>query len=145
MRDGLPTGDLFNHRVLSRQPIAAIRWSPSVKERFGHMVSGYTRRCFFQRSVMGTPPKGRSTSETTGRSLIQARPPQLGHHNPGFGPLDGDLARRTTTRVGQDAHVFEADEMGDDLYRIDVRRGVKDLLFHTLRLKCLCAYAVDPR
>ena len=59
--------------------------------------------------------------------------------------LDGDLPGGTTTCVGQDAHVFEADEMGDDLDRIDVHRGVEDLLFHTLRLKRLCAYAVDPR
>ena len=57
----------------------------------------------------------------------------------------GDLAGRTPPRVGQDADVFETDEMGDDLVRIDVHRGVEDLLFHTLRLKRLCAYAVDPR
>ena len=59
--------------------------------------------------------------------------------------FDGDLAGRTAARVGEDADVFEADEMGDDLVRIDVHRGVEDLLFHTLRLKRLCAYAVDPR
>ena len=35
--------------------------------------------------------------------------------------------------------------MRDDLARIDVHRGVEDLLFHTLRLKRLCAYAVDTR
>ena len=33
--------------------------------------------------------------------------------------------------------------MGDDLVRIEIHRGVEDLLFHTLRLKRLCAYAVD--
>ena len=66
--------------------------------------------------------------------------PQLG-----LGLLDGDLARRTTASVGQDANVFEADEVGDDLVRIEVHRGVERFLFHTLRLKRLCAYAVDPR
>ena len=46
---------------------------------------------------------------------------------------------------GQDADVFEPDEVRDDLVRIDAHRGVEDLLFHTLSLKRLCAYAVDTR
>ena len=38
-----------------------------------------------------------------------------------------------------------AGHLRQDLVRIDVHRGVEDLLFHTLRLKRLCAYAVDTR
>ena len=59
--------------------------------------------------------------------------------------FDRDLTGRTAPGIGEDTDVFESDEMGNDLVRIDVHRGVEDLLFHTLRLKRLCAYAVDPR
>ncbi|MDQ1361566.1 MAG: hypothetical protein QOJ44_1943, partial [Acidimicrobiaceae bacterium] len=59
--------------------------------------------------------------------------------------FDGDLPGRAPPGIGEDSDIFEPDEMGDDLVRIDVHRGVEDLLFHTLRLKRLCAYAVDTR
>jgi hypothetical protein len=57
--------------------------------------------------------------------------------------FDGDLIGGTPTRERQHVDVLEPDEMSDDLFRTDVHRGVEDFLFHTLRLKRLCAYAVD--
>jgi hypothetical protein len=59
--------------------------------------------------------------------------------------FDRDLTGRTPPGIRQDANVLESNEVGNDLVRIDVHRGVEDLLFHTLRLKRLCAYAVDTR
>ncbi len=59
--------------------------------------------------------------------------------------FDGDLANRTSPAIGENADIFEAYEVRDDLVRIEIHRGVEDLLFHTLRLKRLCAYAVDTR
>jgi hypothetical protein len=41
--------------------------------------------------------------------------------------FDGDLAGRTPSGIGENPDVFEANEMGDDLVRIEVHRGVEDL------------------
>jgi hypothetical protein len=46
----------------------------------------------------------------------------------GIGLLDRDLAGRPTTGVGEDADVFQAHEMTDDLGSIDVHRGVEELV-----------------
>jgi hypothetical protein len=80
-------------------------------------------RCFFQRSVMGNTAEGQ-VNVGDDRAILHPGPtPTTGAPRNGIGLFDGDLARRPTERIGQDAYVFETDEVGDDLGRIDRHRG----------------------
>ena len=132
-------------RVLSRHPTAAIRWSPRVKERCGHTRVGADEPVLLPAQRDGHAAEGQ-VDVGDDRAVLDPGPaPTARTPQRRIGLLDGDLARRTTARVGQDADVFETNEVSDDLVRIEVHRGVERFLFHTLRLKRLCAYAVDPR
>ena len=149
MGDGLAAGDLFGHPLgRPRAEPAPDRGDAVIAEREGalgaHGVGAHE-------PVLLPAQRDRHAAERQvdvgdDRTVLHPGPtPTARTPQRWICLFDGDLARRTTARVEQDAYVFEADEMGDDLVRIDVHRGVEDLLFHTLRLKRLCAYAVDPR
>ena len=87
---------------------------------------GQRSRCFFQRSVMGTPPKGRS-QYLDDRALFDEGATTTSRTPRVLDDLfDGELSDRTTPRVGEDAHVFQSDEVGNDLGRIDEHRGVEE-------------------
>jgi hypothetical protein len=149
MGDGLTAGDLFGHPLgrPGAEP-APDCGDPMIAEGERALradVVGTDESVFLPAQRDGHTAEGQvdlgdDRTVLDPGSAPTARTPQLW-----IRLLDGDLARRTAARVGQDADVFETNEVGDDLYRIEVHRGVEDLLFHTLRLKRLCAYAVDPR
>ena len=81
-------------------------------------------------SIADTTPKLTPSSEAPVKSSHFVKDPQVLFY--AKGPVE-------------DAHVLEADEMGDDLVRIDVYRGADFLFLHTSRLKRLCASSADTR
>ena len=91
----------------------------------------------------GHPAKGQVDIGDHRAVLDPGPPPALGAGNVTDQLLDRDLTGWTSPRIGKDTDIFEPNEVGDDLVRIEIHRGVEDLLFHTLKLKRLCAYAVD--
>ena len=115
-------------RVVSMQPFAAMRWSLRVNEPSPQPGSGQISRCFFQRMRHRHPTEGQVDIGDDRAVLDPGPAPALGTRRRVHVLFDGDLAGRPSSRIGQDAHVLQADEMGDDLVRIDVHRGVEDLL-----------------
>ncbi len=127
VRDGLTAGDLLGH------PLGRPRAEPAT-DRGDPVVAEGERALRAERVGADEPvlaPAQRDGHPTEGqvdvgddRAVLDpgpaptARTPQLG-----IALFDGDLARRTTARVGQDAYVFDTNEVGDDLVRIEVHRG----------------------
>jgi len=142
VRDALARDDLFHdplgcpgrqHDALGSQAVIAEREGVHLAGRVGagHAVLLPAKR-------HGHPTKGK-VGVVNDRALLHPRSqPATWTDGTLDDLLDRELADRAAPGTRKDAHVLQADEVGNDLVRIDEHRGV-GFLFHRTRLKRLCA------
>jgi hypothetical protein len=130
-------------RVVSRQCLAAIRWSSSTQVLFGHLWSTQRKRCFFQAQRHRHPVDGQvdivhdRAFFDLGR-LIAARAAHVADDL-----FDHQLAIATAALEPHDLDVFETHLRREDLSMVDQDEGASCFLGHTTSLKRLRLFLGD--